>query len=194
MKICFATNNLHKLEEAKSLLNFELVTLDELGCTEEVPETSETIEGNSLQKAKYIWDTYKVPCFADDTGLEIESLNNEPGVRSARYAGNHKNSLDNIELVLSKLKNIKQKNAQFKTVITLILSESEQYQFEGIVKGEIIDELKGNNGFGYDSIFVPNGFDKTFAELSFEIKNTISHRAKALNKLVDFCKTKKLLK
>lgn len=190
MKLCFATNNKNKIEEVSKLLNKSLLSLEDIGCNVDIPETSETIGGNSMQKARYVWDNFKVCNFADDTGLEIESLDNEPGVLSARYAGEQKNSSDNINLVLSKLKNTKNRNARFRTVITLILSDDEIYQFEGEVEGKIIEELKGEKGFGYDPIFVPNGYDKTFAEFSLKEKNKISHRGIAVRKLVSFLNSK----
>jgi XTP/dITP diphosphohydrolase len=196
MKICFATNNSKKIEEVKAALpsNIQLVSLKEIGCIEEIPETTPTIEGNSEQKAMYIYQNYHTNCFADDTGLEIEALNGEPGVSSAMYAdeivGSFRDSKENMKLVLKNLNEQAEKgntnrNAQFKTVFTLVLDGQKQ-QFEGIIKGKIIEEAKGKDGFGYDPIFVPNGYDKTFAEMSLSEKNKISHRAIATKKLVDF--------
>lgn len=196
MKICFATNNSKKIEEVTAVLpsTIQLVSLKEIGCTEEIPETTPTIEGNSEQKAVYVYQNYDTNCFADDTGLEIEALNGEPGVSSAMYAdeivGSYRDSKENMKLVL---KNLEQKaktgdsnrNAQFKTVFTLVL-DGQKHQFEGIIKGKIIDAPKGEDGFGYDPIFVPNGYDKTFAEMPLSEKNKISHRAIATKKLVDF--------
>lgn len=196
MKICFATNNPKKIEEVMAALppTIELVSLKEIGCTEEIPETTPTIEGNSAQKAMYVYQNYATNCFADDSGLEVEALNGEPGVYSAMYAdkvvGSYRDANENMKLVLKKLKEQTEKgntnrNAQFKTVFTLVI-DGKQYQFEGIVKGKIIDAPKGEQGFGYDPIFVPNGYDKTFAEMFLSEKNKISHRAIATRKLVDF--------
>lgn len=196
MKICFATNNSKKIEEVKAALpsNIQLVSLKEIGCTEEIPETTPTIEGNSEQKAMYVYQNYDTNCFADDTGLEIEALNGEPGVSSAMYAdevvGSYRDSKENMKLVLQNLNKQAEKgnpnrNAQFKTVFTLVLDGKKQ-QFEGIIKGKIIDAPKGGDGFGYDPIFVPNGYDETFAEMPLSEKNKISHRAIATRKLVEF--------
>jgi len=196
MKICFATNNSKKIEEVKAALptNIQLVSLKEIGCTEEIPETTPTIEGNSEQKAMYVYQNYATNCFADDTGLEIEALNGEPGVSSAMYAdeisGSFRDSKENMKLVLKNLslqteKGNTNRNAQFKTVFTLVL-DGQKYQFEGIIKGKIIDELKGEDGFGYDPIFIPNGHEKTFAQMSLSEKNQISHRAIATKKLIEF--------
>jgi XTP/dITP diphosphohydrolase len=185
--ICIATNNQHKIEEIRALLGpfFQLKSLQEIGCFEDLAETQSTIEGNSLQKAQYVFDTYGVPCFADDTGLEVDILNGAPGVHSARYAGVHKNSEDNIDLLLKNLANSSNRNARFKTIITLVEPE-QTTTFEGIVEGTIQTERRGNKGFGYDSVFKPTGFTKTFAELSLEEKNLISHRAIAVKKLINF--------
>lgn len=187
MKLVFATNNLHKLEEVSAILskNVELLSLKEINCNTDIPETAKTLEGNALLKAKFIYDTYGINCFADDTGLEIEALNNEPGVYSARYAGKNKDSEANMLKVLEKLKGINNRKAQFRTVIALILNGNE-YLFEGIITGKIIESKRGNSGFGYDPIFVPEGYNKTFAELGNNIKNKISHRAIAINKLCNF--------
>jgi XTP/dITP diphosphohydrolase len=188
MKLLFATNNPKKVEELKSKLkHFTIVTLNEHGINEDIPETSETLEGNASQKANYIKNKYNIDCFADDTGLEIEDLNGEPGVYSARYGGEDRDSNKNMDLVLQKLANKTNRDAQFKTVISLILNGIET-QFTGIVKGTIIDTKKGGDGFGYDPIFVPRGYTKTFAEMTLEEKNTISHRALAVDKLVEFLK------
>ena len=189
MTLVFATNNSHKLNEIQSLLgtNFILKTLAEIGCNEDIPETSATIEANASQKSAYVFKHYHVNCFADDTGLEIKALNGEPGVKSARYAGEERSNEKNINLVLQKLKNHSNRNAQFKTVISLQL-EKKEIQFDGIVVGKIIDERRGTNGFGYDSIFVPNGFSKTFAEMTETEKNKISHRAIAFQKLIQHLK------
>lgn len=188
---CFATNNEHKIEEIRAQLGsfFLLKKLDDIGCVEELPETQNTIEGNSLQKAMYVFNHYGVPCFADDTGLEVEALHGEPGVYSARYAGDHKNSEDNIQLLLAKLAGSQNRNARFRTVITLAEVDGIS-TFEGIVSGVILEERRGKLGFGYDPIFQPDGFSKTFAEMSLIEKSTISHRAIAANKLIHFLKGK----
>jgi len=188
---CFATNNQHKVEEIRALLGpfFQLKSLSDIGCFEELEETQSTIEGNSLQKAKYVFDTYGVSCFADDTGLEVEALNGEPGVLSARYAGEHKNNEDNINLLLQKLVCVQNRKARFKTIITLVQPEGVTV-FEGIVKGEILQKRRGLMGFGYDSVFQPEGLDKTFAEMSVQDKNLISHRAIAVKKLINFLSQK----
>lgn len=189
MKICFATNNQHKLEELRQLLgnSIELVGLSDIGCNEELAEDQDTLEGNSLQKAQYVFDHYHVNCFADDTGLEVESLNGEPGVYSARYAGPQRNNNDNINLLLTKLKQEKNRSAQFRTIITLII-EGNVHTFEGIVKGEITLSASGQKGFGYDPVFKPDGYETTFAEMTMEEKNKISHRGRATQKLVHFLK------
>ena len=187
MKLCFATNNMHKLEEVQALLGdqFSLVTLEETGCFDDIPETRDSIAGNSSQKAEYIWDNYQVNCFADDTGLEVAALNGEPGVYSARYAGPQRNSDDNINHLLEKLKVHTNRSARFKTVITLVINGI-YHQFEGIAEGTIIFEKWGTQGFGYDSVFIPSGHDRTFAEMSMAEKGKLSHRAKAFAKLTDF--------
>ena len=185
-KIVFATGNLNKLKEIKSAINsFEIVGLKDLGITEELPETGTNLKENALQKAKYVYDKTGVNCFSDDTGLEIESLNNRPGVYSAMYAGSDCNAENNMRKVLSELKTFQNRKAEFKTVIALILNGKE-YFFEGEVKGEILKEKKGSDGFGYDPIFKPNGYDETFAQMSIELKNKISHRGLAVKKLVAF--------
>lgn len=196
MKICFATNNPKKIEEVSAALpsNIQLVSLKKIGCTEEIPETTPTIEGNSEQKAMYVYENYGENCFADDTGLEIDTLEGEPGVHSAMYAdkvvGSHRDSKENMKLVLKNLQEQAKKgntnrNAQFKTVFTLVL-DGEKYQFEGIIKGKIIEEPTEEDGFGYDPIFVPNGYKQTFAQMPLSEKNKISHRAIATKKLVEF--------
>ncbi len=187
MEIVFATNNLYKIEEVQHLLNnnFQLLSLNDIGCNEELPETGNTLEENAKQKARYVSETCKVDCFADDTGLEIEILNGRPGVLSARYVGEEKNSDKNIEKVLFEMKNSLNRTACFKTIISFIISNKE-HQFEGIVNGTISKEKKGEKGFGYDPIFVPKGFNKSFAEMSLDEKNKISHRAIAVKKLADF--------
>lgn len=187
MELCFATNNIHKLEEIQSMLGarFSLVTLSDIGCNEDIPETRDTIADNSLQKAEYIWDNYHIDCFADDTGLEVAALNNEPGVFSARYAGPQRNADDNMNLLLEKLSDSANHQARFKTVITLVLN-GVYSQFEGIVEGTIVSKKKGTHGFGYDPIFMPLGHDRTFAEMTMQEKSTLSHRAIAFSKLVDY--------
>ncbi|NPA68827.1 MAG: non-canonical purine NTP diphosphatase [Chlorobi bacterium] len=187
MELVFATNNKHKLEEVKKILNnkFKILSLNDINCFEEIPETQKTIKGNASQKAHYIYDKYKKNCFADDTGLEIEALNGEPGVYSARYAGENCSFEDNVKKVLQKLEGIKNRKARFKTVISLIINNKE-YLFEGIINGTVIDKKRGKSGFGYDPIFLPDGFNKTFAEMLPEEKNKISHRALATQKLINF--------
>ena len=189
MKLLFATANQNKAKEIKALLplNVELLTLADIDIQEDVPETSDTIEGNAVQKANYITDKFQLNCFADDTGLEIEALNGEPGVQSARYAGNQRSDEANIELVLSKLSEQQNRLARFKTIIALNL-DGEQFIFEGIVNGSIRNEKIGNKGFGYDSIFEPENCGKTFAEMSMDEKNSYSHRARAFNKMIEFLK------
>ena len=185
--IVFATSNVNKVREVSALLdgNIEIVSLEDIGCTEEIPETQPTIEGNALQKARYVRDNYKIDCFAEDTGLEITALNGEPGVYSARYAGEDKDSEANMAKVLTKLEGKSDRAAQFKTVVALTLNEKE-YTFEGICKGHIATAKSGSKGFGYDPIFIPEGYDVSFAEMSAEEKNRISHRGKAIDKLKDF--------
>ena len=191
MKLCFATNNRHKVEEVIAVLGgvFELLTLKEVGCEEELPETQNTIAGNARQKARYVWDHYKIPCFADDTGLEVEALHGGPGVFSARYAGDHRSAGDNNLLLLKKLESESNRKAQFHTVISLLMPDGE-WLFEGTVKGSIIFQPRGNGGFGYDPLFLPDGFSKTLAEMSMEEKNAISHRAVATQRLCEFLKSK----
>jgi XTP/dITP diphosphohydrolase len=187
MRLCFATNNKGKLQEIKALLSgkFEVVSLQEIGCHEELPETKDTIEGNSLQKAEYVWQNYKVSCFADDTGLEVASLNGEPGVYSAMYAGPDCIAENNMDLLLKNLQDKTDRKAFFRTCITLILN-GEIHQFEGNVKGEILQGRQGGKGFGYDPLFKPEGFEKSFAEMTIEEKNKISHRARAVKLLVEY--------
>ncbi|MBL3656965.1 non-canonical purine NTP diphosphatase [Fulvivirga sediminis] len=193
MKICFATNNKNKLEEVQNMLppHFELVSLEKIGCTEELREDQDTLEGNSLQKAQYVFDTFGYSCFADDTGLEVSSINGEPGVRSARYAGNERDNEANIQLLLDKLEGKEDRSAQFRTVITLVTPDGTK-QFEGIVKGKIISKKTGDKGFGYDPVFVPEGYDTSFAQMSMDEKNKISHRALAFNKLSDYLSSSKI--
>jgi len=186
-KLVFATNNLHKLKEVSAILEhkIELLSLDDINCHTDIPETSDTLEGNALLKAQFIHNNYNLDCFADDTGLEVEALDGEPGVYSARYAGETHNSEANMLKLLRNMEGKENRKAQFRTVISLILDETE-YQFEGIVKGKIITEKRGLSGFGYDPVFIPEGYNETFAELGDEIKNKISHRAQAVNKLCKF--------
>jgi len=189
-KLVFATNNDHKLRELKEILSseFELLSLNDIGCTDDIPETGTTLEVNAAQKSFYIWDKYGINCFADDTGLEIEALGNEPGVYSARYAGEGRNATDNMLKVLGKLKNEINRKARFRCVISLIIN-GEEKQFEGIVDGKILDEKHGVAGFGYDPIFMPDGFSQSFAEMAAEEKNQVSHRGRAVKKLVDYLKS-----
>ena len=186
-KLVFATNNQHKLKEVSQILgnNIELLSLKDINCDVDIPETADTLEGNALLKAKFVHQHFGLDCFADDTGLEIEALNNEPGVYSARYAGEDKDFKANMEKALAELQGVENRKARFRTVISLILNNRE-YMFEGIINGKIIEEERGEAGFGYDPIFMPDGYDKTFAELGDEIKNHISHRALAVNKLSEF--------
>lgn len=192
MKLIFASHNSHKVKEIASLLpeGIELLSLTEIGFNEEIAETANTLEGNSQLKARTIYQKTGVACFADDTGLEVEVLNNRPGVFSARYAGDHKSDEDNCNKVLHELENEVNRKARFRTVITLILAGVEN-QFEGIVEGELISEKKGNSGFGYDPIFIPENENRTFAEMNLDEKNKFSHRARALKKLILFLETNK---
>ncbi|MBF1625568.1 MAG: non-canonical purine NTP diphosphatase [Prevotella sp.] len=188
MKIVFATNNKHKLEEIKDILgkDFEIVSLAEIDCHEDIPETGLTLEENARQKSTYIVEHYNHDCFADDTGLEVDALNGEPGVHSARYAeGTDHDSEANMRKLLSKMSNVKDRTARFRTVISLIINGVE-HQFEGRVEGCIATEKHGKEGFGYDPIFIPEGYDKSFAELGEEVKNQISHRARAVKKLAEY--------
>jgi XTP/dITP diphosphohydrolase len=187
MELVFATNNTRKIEEVQHLLknNFRLLSLQDINCAEELPETGNTLEANASQKARYVHEKFGADCFADDTGLEIESLNGKPGVYSARYAGEEKSAEKNIQKVLLEMKNTPHRSAYFKTIISLIINNKE-YLFEGKVNGEISTELKGKKGFGYDPIFIPNGYNRSFAEMSLDEKNKVSHRAIAIKKLVEF--------
>lgn len=186
-KLVFATNNLHKLQEITKIAgkDFEIVSLSDINCHDDIPETADTLEGNALQKAHYIKKQYGYDCFADDTGLEVEVLDNAPGVYSARYAGPERDAEANMNKLLSEMQGKKNRKARFRTVIALILDEKE-YLFDGIINGNITEEKKGSAGFGYDPIFIPKGYTQTFAELGDETKNNISHRALAVNKLVSF--------
>ena len=187
INLIFATSNQNKVLEIQKILpkKFNIKSLKDLNYFEDVPENETTIEGNAIFKAKYIYEKFNINVFADDTGLEVEALNGEPGVHSARYAGTTRDSEKNIKKLLKNLKNIKNRNARFKTVIALII-DNKLHIFSGIVEGYILDSPKGNNGFGYDPIFCPNGFDKSFAELTLKEKNLISHRSFAMKKLIDF--------
>lgn len=180
MKLVFASNNSHKLQEVRAILpEYEILSLEEIGCHADIPETADTLEGNSLMKAQYVYDHYHCDCFADDTGLEIEALGNLPGVRTARWAGEPANPVNNRAKALRELAGQTNRNARFRTVITLI-RDGKMEQVEGIVRGSIANNEYGSSGFGYDPLFIPEGYDKTFAELPAEVKNTISHRARAL--------------
>ncbi len=187
MKICFATNNLKKIEEVKAALGaaIEIVSLQAIGCMEELPETGDTLEHNAFQKARYVKEHYGVDCFADDTGLEVDALEGQPGVYSGRYAGEPRSDERNIELLLRNLGNTSLRTARFKTVIALLIGD-EEYKFEGIAEGEILREKTGNGGFGYDPVFLPKGFDRSFAEMDLSEKNAISHRGKAVSDLIAF--------
>jgi XTP/dITP diphosphohydrolase len=187
MQLVFASNNKNKILEIQSILpeTIKILSLEDIGCLEDIPETADTIEGNAILKANYVSQKYGYDCFADDTGLEVAALNGEPGVYSARYAGEQRNSDDNMDKVLNALSVENNRNAQFKTVIALNL-KGKQELFTGIAKGEITLEKTGNKGFGYDPIFQPLGYKETFAELSLEIKNEISHRGKATQQLIQF--------
>ena len=189
MELVFATNNQHKLKELQAILGeeFHLLSLQDIGCNEEIPEEQETLEGNASQKSQYIHEKYGYNCFADDTGLEIEALNGEPGVYSARYAGPGKNAGANMKKVLDKLAKINNRKARFRTVISLIIN-GEEVLFEGIVNGQILKEKRGEEGFGYDPVFNPEGFELSFAEMSLNEKNKISHRGRAVQKLVNYLK------
>ena len=189
MQLVFASNNKNKIKEIQLLVpkSIKVLSLEDIGCFEEIPETEDTIEGNAIQKANYVTEKYGYNCFADDTGLEVEALNGEPGVYSARYAGEQKDATDNMDKLLNNLKGISNRNAQFKTVIALNLNGN-QFLFTGIIKGKIIEEKIGSNGFGYDPIFVAEGYSQTFAELTIGEKSVISHRGLAVKQLVDFLK------
>ena len=187
-KLVFATNNAHKLEKVAAILGdqVELLSLNDIGCQADIPETAETLEGNALLKSSYIYKNYHLDCFADDTGLEVKALNGAPGVYSARYAGGEGHDAQaNMLKLLHELDGKENRKAQFRTAISLIL-DGKEYLFEGVIKGEIIKEKRGDSGFGYDPVFMPEGYDRTFAELGNDIKNQISHRALAVQKLCEF--------
>lgn len=188
--LVFATNNLHKLEEVKNITRHlvRVVSLSEINCHDEIPETADTLEGNALQKARYIKEQYGYDCFADDTGLEVEALDNAPGVYSARYAGPGHDSEANMHKLLHEMEGKENRKARFRTVIALIL-EGREYLFEGVIQGVITTEKRGDSGFGYDPIFQPDGYLQTFAELGNDTKNQISHRAIAVQKLAAFLST-----
>jgi XTP/dITP diphosphohydrolase len=189
MELVFATNNKHKLEEIQAILGdrFKVLSLQEIGCNEEIPEEQDTLEGNASQKAFFVHNKYGYNCFADDTGLEIDALNDEPGVYSARYAGPERSAEANMDKVLGKLAKIKNRKARFRTVISLVL-DGKEFLFEGIVDGEILHKKKGGSGFGYDPIFQPVGFKQSFAEMNLTDKNKISHRGQAVQKLICYLK------
>lgn len=189
-KIVFATNNAHKLEEVAAILgdNYEVLSLREIGCNDDIPETADSFAGNALQKAQYVKEHYGYDCFADDSGLEVDVLGGEPGVYSARYSGG--GSEANMNKLLHNLTGKSERSAQFRTVIALLIGEDTRL-FEGIVRGTIIDERRGEGGFGYDPIFVPEGYDLTFAQLGSKVKNHISHRAKAVEQLAEYLSSKK---
>jgi XTP/dITP diphosphohydrolase len=186
LKLVFATNNLHKLKEVQAMLtNFDIVSLADINCIEDIPETADTLEGNAVLKANFITENYGLDCFADDTGLEVEALNNEPGVYSARYAGDDNNAEANMNKLLNNLKGNPNRKAQFRTAIALNI-QGKQFIFDGICKGTILIEKRGESGFGYDPIFMPDGFKNSFAEMNLVGKGKISHRGKAIKKLVTF--------
>ena len=187
MKLVFATNNRHKLDEVRAIVGdkVEVLSLNDIGCHDDIPETADTLQGNALIKARYIYEKFGVDCFADDTGLEVEALDGAPGVFSARYAGEECDSEANMQKLLQNLTGKSNRNAQFRTVIALIINGEEKL-FNGIVKGSITEEKRGDSGFGYDPIFIPEGFSESFAQMSSEQKNSISHRGKAMKLLVEF--------
>lgn len=184
--LAFATNNKHKLSEIRSMLldRYRIISLSDLGCDVDIPETADSFSGNALIKARYLYENYHIDCFADDTGLEVDALNGEPGVHSARYAGNH-DSEANIDKLLYELKEKNERSAQFRTVIALIIN-GEEILFEGVVRGRIATERHGKEGFGYDPVFIPDGYSESFAEMGISAKNLISHRGIAVRKLIDY--------
>ena len=190
--LVFATGNIHKLQEVQGLFKegFALSCLKDVNITEEIPETADNLVDNALQKARYVYEKCGIPCFADDTGLEVDALGGAPGVYSARYAGEQKDSKLNMLLLLKNMNGKTNRNARFRTIIAYIDGNAQEHIFEGEIKGKIIENMAGTNGFGYDPIFVPEGYDKTFAELSSEIKNTISHRARAMEKFLSYINNK----
>lgn len=201
MRLLFASQNRHKIEEIKPLLppSVELLSLTDLNYFDEIPETSPTLAGNALQKAEFIFDKFKIPCFADDTGLEIEALNGRPGVYSARYArlnepfgqaGANKSADDNIRKIITELEGIENRSAAFKTIIALVGMSDKPLFFEGIVKGVITKDKRGSNGFGYDPVFMPDGYSLTFAQMSLDEKNKLSHRGNAVKRFAEWLKTR----
>lgn len=190
MKFVFATNNRHKLQEVRDIMGSKakILSMNDIGCNDDIPETADTLEGNALIKARYIYDKYKINCFADDTGLEVEALNGEPGIYSARYAGDSHDSEANMRKLLHNLTGEKNRNAQFRTVIALIIN-GEEILFNGIVKGTITEEKMGGSGFGYDPIFIPEGYSESFAQMSNDEKNRISHRFRATKQLCEYLET-----
>lgn len=190
MQLVFATQNSNKVNEIQALMpaGIEILSLHEIGCDDDIPETAITLEGNAILKADYIFKKFNVHCFADDTGLEVEALDGEPGVYSARYAGANRNADDNMDLLLQKLAGSSNRNARFRTAICLIVN-GRQYLFDGIVNGKISTEKHGNEGFGYDPVFIPEGQDRTFAQMSLTEKNTMSHRKRAFDQMIHFVKT-----
>lgn len=189
-KLVFATNNMHKLEEVSKIVgdNLEIVSLNDIDCHDDIPETADTLEGNALLKARYIKEHYGLDCFADDTGLEVEALDNAPGVYSARYAGPGHDAEANMQKLLLELEGIENRRARFRTVIALLLNDKE-YVFDGVINGIITPDKRGDSGFGYDPVFLPDNYTETFAELGDDIKNKISHRALAVHKLAEFLST-----
>lgn len=186
-RIVFATGNPHKVREVNQVLPevISIVGLKDINCLEELPETSPTLEGNALEKARYVYENYGVECFSEDTGLEVDALNGDPGIYTARYAGEHCTPEDNIVLLLKNMEGKMNRNARFRTVIALIMND-EEHLFEGVANGQIAETRKGAGGFGYDPVFIPEGFEHSFAEMPAEEKNQISHRGKAVKKLIDF--------
>ena len=191
-KLVFATGNSHKLQEVQGLLKegFALSCLKDVNITEEIPETADNLVDNALQKARYVYEKCGIPCFADDTGLEVDALGGAPGVYSARYAGEQKDSKLNMLLLLKNMNGKTNRDARFRTIIAYIDENAQEHIFEGEIKGKIIENMAGENGFGYDPIFVPEGYEETFAELSSEVKNTISHRARAMEKFLSYINNK----
>lgn len=190
--LVFATGNIHKLQEVQGLFKegFALSCLKDVNITEEIPETADNLVDNALQKARYVYEKCGIPCFADDTGLEVDALGGAPGVYSARYAGEQKDSKLNMLLLLKNMNGQTNRNARFRTIIAYIDENAQEHIFEGEIKGKIIENMAGENGFGYDPIFVPEGYEETFAELSSEVKNTISHRARAMEKFLSYINNK----
>ena len=188
MQLCFATNNANKLAEVKQLLDskIELQSLQDISCSVEIPETGNSLQANSLEKAQYVKKHFGINCFADDTGLEVDALQGAPGVYSARYAGEPANSSKNMQLLLQNIEGVSNRSARFRTVVTLLLTDQPPLFFEGLVEGKITESENGKAGFGYDPIFIPEGFNCTFAEMTAEEKNSISHRGKAVQKLVNY--------